>query len=60
MAIDYGRLRSLTAREMISALIRDGFAFDRGSGSHHIYRHGDGRRVTLTFHASGDCLPRRR
>jgi hypothetical protein len=31
MAIDYGRLRSLTAREMISALIRDGFAFDRGS-----------------------------
>jgi predicted RNA binding protein YcfA (HicA-like mRNA interferase family) len=56
MAIDYGRLRSLTAREMISALIRDGFSFDRGSGSHYIYRHNDGRRVTLTFHASGDTF----
>jgi predicted RNA binding protein YcfA (HicA-like mRNA interferase family) len=32
-------------------LIRDGFAFDRGSGSHQIYRHDDGRRVTVKFHA---------
>jgi len=41
MAIDYGQLRGTTARELISALVRDGFAFDRGSGSHQIYRHGD-------------------
>jgi len=47
MAIDYGQLRGTTARELISALVRDGFAFDRGSGSHQIYRHGDGRRVTV-------------
>ena len=45
MAINYGRLRSLTAREIISALIRDGFSFDRGSGSHQIYYRSDGRRV---------------
>ena len=50
MGIDYGRLRSLTARELISALIRDGFGFDRGSGSHQIYYHTDGRRVTVPFH----------
>ena len=34
MPIDYGRLRSLTARELIAALIRDGFTLDRQSGSH--------------------------
>jgi len=28
MPIDYGRLRSLTARELIAALIRDGFTLD--------------------------------
>ena len=36
MAIDYGPLRGITARELISAVVRDGFAFDRGSGSHQI------------------------
>ena len=56
MAIDYGPLRSTTARELISALVRDGFGFDRGSGSHQIYRHNDGRRVTVTFHGSGDTF----
>jgi predicted RNA binding protein YcfA (HicA-like mRNA interferase family) len=56
MAIDYGALRSLSAREIISALLRDGFAFDRGSGSHHIYRHPDCRRVTVSFHAPGETF----
>jgi predicted RNA binding protein YcfA (HicA-like mRNA interferase family) len=36
VAIDYGPLRGTTARELISALVRDGFAFGRGSGSHQI------------------------
>ncbi|WP_180541491.1 type II toxin-antitoxin system HicA family toxin [Nevskia soli] len=56
MAIEYGPLRGTTARELISALVRDGFVFDRGSGSHQIYRHCDGRRVTVTFHGSGDTF----
>jgi len=56
MAIDYGRLRSLTARELISALIRDGFAFDRQSGSHQHYLHSDGRRATVSFHRPGDTF----
>ena len=38
MPIYYGRLRSLTARELIAALIRDGFTLARQSGSHHHYR----------------------
>ena len=44
---------------MISALIRDGFAFDRGGGSHQIYRHPDGRRVTVAFHGRADTFRRK-
>ena len=47
MAINYSHLRSLTARELISALARDGFVLDRQAGSHQLYLHRDGRRVTL-------------
>ena len=56
MGIDYGRLRSLTARELISTLIRDGFTLYRQSGSHQHYRHPDSRRVTVSFHHSGDTF----
>jgi predicted RNA binding protein YcfA (HicA-like mRNA interferase family) len=56
VGVNYARLRKLTAREITSALVRDGFAFDRGAGSHQIYRHPDGRRVTVTFHAPGDTF----
>jgi predicted RNA binding protein YcfA (HicA-like mRNA interferase family) len=47
MAIDYRGLRPLTARELIAALMRDGFYFVRQAGSHQRYRHPDGRRVTV-------------
>ena len=59
MDINYGQLRNITAREIISALVRDGFAFDRGSGSHQVYYHPDGRRVTVLFHRSGDTFRRK-
>jgi predicted RNA binding protein YcfA (HicA-like mRNA interferase family) len=54
--IDYSRLRSLTARQIVSALIRDGFYYDRQSGSHQQYCREDGRRVTVTFHNPGDTF----
>jgi len=53
MAIDYRGLRSLTARELIAALTRDGFYFVRQVGSHQRYLHQDGRRVTVAPHGSG-------
>lgn len=56
MPINYGRLRNLTAREIISALVRDGFTLDRQSGSHQHYRHPDGRRVTVSFHRPGETF----
>ncbi len=56
MGINYGRLRSLTARKLISALTKDDFVFDHGVGSHHHYYHPDGRHVTLTFHSDGQTF----
>jgi predicted RNA binding protein YcfA (HicA-like mRNA interferase family) len=54
--IDWSRLRSTTVREIISALERDGFSLRSQSGSHQRYRHPDGRRVTVSFHRTGDTF----
>lgn len=56
MAIDWSRLRSLTTRELINALIRDGFVFRWQNGSHRRYQHPDGRRVTVSFHGQGETF----
>src|SRR2546421_1773952 len=45
MPIDYTKLRNLTARDIIAALIKDGFSLRHQKGSHQRYRHPDGRRV---------------
>ena len=54
--IDWSRLRSLTARELIAALIRDGFELRHQAGSHQRYRHPDGRRVTVSCHRLSDTF----
>ncbi len=54
--IDYSRLRSLTARQVIRALRRDGFNLEGQTGSHQQYYHSDGRRVTVSFHRSGETF----
>jgi predicted RNA binding protein YcfA (HicA-like mRNA interferase family) len=56
LAIDYSWLRNLSARKIISALVRDGFSFDRGDGSHQVYYQQDGRRVTVMFHGRGSTF----
>jgi predicted RNA binding protein YcfA (HicA-like mRNA interferase family) len=54
MPIDFGKLRSLTARQLVSALQRDGFVLSRLTGSHRHYLDArTRRRVTLPFHGSG-------
>lgn len=60
--IDYKKLRSLPARQLISALERDGFRLRRSRGGHHRYVHPDGRRVTVTLRGRGgeeyvSCAP---
>ena len=59
MGIDYAKLRNLTARELVAALTRDGFTLDRQAGSHRHYLHPDHRRVTVSFHQSGDTFRRK-
>ena len=56
MPIDWNRLRGVTTRELIRALERDGFSLRRQTGSHRIYRHPDGRRVTVSFHHPGQTF----
>lgn len=55
-SINYSKLRSLTARQLIGALERDGFRLRRSRGGHHRYVHPDGRRVTVTFHRPGQTF----
>ena len=55
--VDYSRLRSLTARRLVAALVRDGFAVARQTGSHRHYKQPDGRRVTVSFHHPSDTFP---
>jgi predicted RNA binding protein YcfA (HicA-like mRNA interferase family) len=57
MSIDYSKLRSLTARSLISALIRDGFALDHERGSHRQYVHPEKGRVTVSLHHPSDTFP---
>ena len=56
MAINYSHLRGLTARELISALARDGFVLDRQAGAHQLHLHPDRRRVTVSFHRPGETF----
>ncbi|PKB68147.1 MAG: hypothetical protein BZY81_03045 [SAR202 cluster bacterium Io17-Chloro-G4] len=56
MAIPWRSLRSITAREIINALYKDGFVLRNSVGSHQRFRHTDGRRVTVTFHRPGQTI----
>ena len=56
MAIPWRKIRSITAREIINAVYRDGFALRNSPGSQQRFRHSDGRRVTVMFHGSGQTL----
>ena len=49
------KLPSLTGREVISALGRDGFEVIRVRGCHHFLLHSDGRRTVVPLH-SGETI----
>ncbi len=55
--LDWSKLRTVTAREIISALNKDGFYLRSQSGSHQRYFHSDGRKVTVSFHLPGEVFP---
>ena len=47
----------LKPREVVSILSALGFVEVRQRGSHKQFRHADGRRTTLPFHAGRDISP---
>jgi len=49
------RLPRITADDIIRVLSACGFVFRRQSGSHKIYMHAEGNRVTVPYH-SGKIL----
>lgn len=57
--IPYQQLRNTTARNLIRAVIKDGFIRRRQTKgtAHRVYKHPDGRRVVVTYHSSGDTFP---
>ena len=55
--VDFSRLRSLTARHIVSGLVRDGFQPQRRPGGHQRYIHQDGRSVTVPYHRPGRTFP---
>ena len=53
MAIDFSKIRALTAGEIVRALQADGFHWRKGrGGSHRRYIHPDDRRVTVAYHGA--------
>lgn len=57
MPINYSQIKGLTAREIINALVKDGFYLKNQVGSHQRYFHKDERRVTVSFHKPSDTFP---
>jgi predicted RNA binding protein YcfA (HicA-like mRNA interferase family) len=45
------------AKEVIRVARRLGFYFARQSGSHAIFRHSDGRRITIPTHSGKEIGP---
>ena len=47
----WAQLKNKTADDLISALLKDGFAPDDNVRTERIYRHPDGRKVSIHYHS---------
>ncbi len=56
MTIDYSKLRSLTLRQLVRALFKDGFTLARQKDVTRLFHHPDGRRVVIHCHRPGQTL----
>jgi len=50
-------ITNIKGKAIIKALEKDGFEFKLTSGSHHVYKHQDGRRVVVAYHHPGEKIP---
>ena len=49
------QIKGITVRELVAALVKDGFIPDAELKTERIYRHPDGRRVSIHYHKGSDC-----
>jgi predicted RNA binding protein YcfA (HicA-like mRNA interferase family) len=51
------KLPRLTGKELGKAIEGFGFSYSHTTGSHMVYKHSDGRRVTIPVHAGEEIGP---
>ncbi len=51
------KLPLLTAKELAKVLAKLGFEFKRQEGSHMIFEHPDGRKITIPHHSGEELGP---
>ncbi len=54
----WDQIKNKTASEIIRALEKDAWHRDTTSGAEHVFRHPDGRRVSIHFHPSKTFGPK--
>lgn len=52
------KLPRITADQVIRVLERTGFSLVHKAGGHRVYRNGEGRRVTVPYHAGKILHPK--
>jgi predicted RNA binding protein YcfA (HicA-like mRNA interferase family) len=53
----WDQLRNKSVDDLVSALERDGWIRDEKKGAEQVYRHPDGRRVSIHYHPGKTCGP---
>ena len=51
----WNQLKGITVRELVAALQIDGFVPDDELRTERIYRHPDGRRISIHYHKGSNC-----
>jgi predicted RNA binding protein YcfA (HicA-like mRNA interferase family) len=49
----------LSGKEMVKALVKNGWQIERVRGSHHIMHHPDGRHTSVPLHGNRPLRPER-
>jgi len=53
------QLKNITADELITALVKNGFVLDEPVRTERIYRHPDRRKVSIHYHTGNKCYGRK-
>ncbi len=51
------KLPKLTGKELAKIVEKFGFIYSHTTGSHMVYKHPDGRRATIPYHAGEEIGP---